>query len=213
LGVPEERARTIYKGHDVEWYDGIAAKTRADLGLSEKACLIGFLGNMRRLKGVDLILEAFSDLPGDGSVQILLIGEVRDPLIKDLYENHPFKQHIKILGFQENASTLLKLCDIFVMPSRKREGLCKAVAEAMSQSVPPIVSRIGGMPELVQDGESGLVVDPNSSTALAQGLRRLIDNPEERRRFGRNARERINEYFNIDQTISQTADLYKSIVN
>ena len=101
--------------------------------------------------------------------------------------------------------------DVFVMPSIKREGLPRAVIEAMAQGTPAIVSDVGGMPEIVVHGECGLVVPPKDPAALAKALIRLARDPVRCRRFSKRAPERIQSHFNIQTTIRQTVGLFRQL--
>ena len=84
--------------------------------------------------------------------------------------------------------------------------------EAMAYGVTPLVTRTGGNAELVVDGESGLVVEPGNETALAEALTWLYRNPARCAEMGRIARERIDQHFNIKDTVSRTFDLYQSLL-
>jgi glycosyltransferase involved in cell wall biosynthesis len=99
------------------------------------------------------------------------------------------------------------------MPSVEREGLSKALLEAMSLGITPIVTRVGGMPEVVIHEQNGLVVPPRSSEELAAAILRLYKNEEERRSFARNAKNTIYERFNVDGTTRETMALYRRLVS
>ena len=99
------------------------------------------------------------------------------------------------------------------MPSRYREGLPKAVLEAMIQGVPVVVSRIGGMPELIRDGIDGIVVDPRCEDCLADALALLHSDKLLRERYSEAGRERINQAFNFQDTVRQTHLLYQAVLS
>ena len=94
--------------------------------------------------------------------------------------------------------------DVFVMPSLEREGLPRAVIEAMAQGIPAFVTDVGGMPEIVVNGECGLVVPPNDPEALSQAIISLAKDTSLCRRFSDNASMRIRDHFNIQATIRET---------
>ncbi|NDC39408.1 MAG: glycosyltransferase, partial [Proteobacteria bacterium] len=122
------------------------------------------------------------------------------------------KERVHELGFRPDAASLLRLCDFVVMPSREREGFGKAVVEGMAQGIPAIVSRVGGMPELVEHNRSGLVVEPKDPEALAQALLTLANHSELRKELGAHARKRIEETFTISRTIDQTFAMYQEVL-
>ena len=116
------------------------------------------------------------------------------------------------MGFREDAPALSAACDVFCLPSTKREGLPRAVIEAMAYSVPPVVTNSGGSPELVVDGTSGIIVPPKDAAALAAAFVELYRDPERRRAMGEAARCRIGEDFRNETTIEETIRLYEELV-
>jgi glycosyltransferase involved in cell wall biosynthesis len=211
-GVPPRRLRTIYKGHDVAWYRPAPRGALREFGVPDEAFVLGFAGNMRPVKGVDVLLRAALALPPSRPVHLLLMGEVRDRRVEQLARAPGLRDRVHLAGHRPDAASLSGACDAVVMPSIAREGLPRAVIEAMAQGVAPIVSAVGGMPELVVDGECGLVVPPSDPAALADAIVRLARDPGLRRRYGRAARQRIVEHFNIDKTVAETAALYESLL-
>ena len=147
--------------------------------------------------------------------RLLIIGRGE---LKKYYEEQAEKLRIRdkiyFVGYVSDfdLAKYYNLCDVFVMPSVEREGLPRAVIEAMVQSIPPIVTNVGGMPELVVDRECGLVVPPRDPEALADAIVARARNPGMRREYGRRARERIQTYFNIEQTIEQMLALFREVL-
>jgi glycosyltransferase involved in cell wall biosynthesis len=124
----------------------------------------------------------------------------------------PAASHIHVLGYRKDAPALTAACDVFVLPSTKREGLARSLIEAMAYGVAPVVTDCGGSPELVQHGVSGLVVPVADAAALAAAIRMLHDDAALRARLGAGARERIGRDFRIEDTIAKTLALYRSLV-
>lgn len=211
-GVPPERLTTIYKGHDVSWYQGSPADALAEFGIPPEALTVACAANMRPVKGVDVLLKAAALLPKHEEVHLLLLGEVRDSAISRLCTALP--PHIKphLPGFRPDAVSLLGAAQVFVMPSRAREGLPKAVIEAMAQSRAVIVSDAGGLPELVRHNIDGLVVPAGDAQALAQALTRLMGDAELRKRLGGSAKERIKNDFSIVKTVNRVFTLYQELM-
>jgi L-malate glycosyltransferase len=208
-GVSAERAVTIYKGHSTEWYQQQPIR-RSELRIPENAFLIGCTANMRHLKGVDLLIRAFGALPKEA--HLVLVGEIRDPLITDLLATSPARARIHALGFRADAASIIASCNVSVMFSREREGFPKAVIESMIQGISAIVSDAGGMPEMVEEGVSGLIVPAGDQRALAEALRRLFHDRDLCTRMGVAARARVLSTFSIDQTIAKTAQLYRELL-
>jgi len=98
------------------------------------------------------------------------------------------------------------------LPTTKREGLCRAVLEANSYGVPAIVSDTGGNAELVKDGHSGIVVPPSKPQELADAILKLYNDRELCALYGKNAKERAVNKFNVEQGVQATLDVYLSLV-
>ena len=100
----------------------------------------------------------------------------------------------------------MKSFDIFALPSLS-EGLSSAIFEAMATSLPIIATKVGGIPELVKDGDNGLLVAPANPAALAHAIQQLADHPEESERMGMRGRERMEEQFTLERKILETERL------
>ena len=210
FGLPESRLVTIYKGHNPEWYEA-EQPSLDDLGIPPDAFVVGFTGNIRPVKGIDILIQAVSHIPRDRNVHFLLVGEVRDRRVKALSRDPELNKVLHFTGFRKDATALMRACQAYVMPSIEREGLPRGVVEAMCQSIPPIVTNVGGMPELVEDAVSGLVVPPRKPGALAVAILSLKHDEEFRASLGTAARSRIENHFHIDQTITQMSDLFREL--
>ncbi len=209
VGIPRSKLVTIYKGHEAQWYDSRSCESlRQLLGLDESAILVVAAANMRRVKGVDLLVRAAQLCSLPSTVHFVLIGEVRDPLITQLAKDPRIASNIHFLGSRTDAPWIVRGADLVVMPSRDREGLPKTVIEAMIQGVPPIVTNVGGMPELVRHMREGLVIPSEDVDTLVYSIEKLCGDPELRKSLGTAARSKILRDFNSTATIQETLDLY-----
>ncbi|RQD56882.1 MAG: glycosyltransferase family 1 protein [Desulfonatronovibrio sp. MSAO_Bac4] len=209
-GVRPNKLTTIYKGHDFSWYHGLPCiDLNSEFKIPENAFVVGCAANMRRVKGVDILLKSLLELPEN--VHALLLGEVRDPLIKTLAKKPELKYRVHFAGFRKDAPAILGSCNLAVAPSRGREGLTKSIIEPMAQGVPAVVTEAGGLPEMVEHGVSGYVVPIDDPTALAKAIGILSSDPELCRQFGERAKESMQEKFSIDQTVSNTMQMYVDV--
>jgi len=213
LNLPASRLVTIYKGHDPAWYANLKAPPLSAFGIPEKAFVIGFTGRMRPVKGVDILIQAAHCIPKNHDFHFILAGEVKDPGITALASDPRIRDKFHFIGVREDAAAIAGKCDVFVMPSIAREGLPRSVIEAMAQGVTPVVSDVGGMPELVINNESGLVAPPGNPEALSKLISYLADNPGKRKKMGQNAKKRISDTFNINTTVSKTLALFQEVVD
>jgi glycosyltransferase involved in cell wall biosynthesis len=210
LRMPPERPVTIHKGHDLAWYTDPPADLVAE-GIPGGAFVICCVANYRPRKGIEVLVEAFERLPPDVPAWLLLVGRMDAPKLTRRIEASPARARIRRLGYRADAPSLAAASDVFCLPSVKREGLARALIEAMAYRVPPVVTDCGGSPELVVDGECGLVVPVNDSAALGAAITRLYRDPALRRRLGEAARERIGTRFRIEDTVRKTLALYAEL--
>ena len=209
LKLPEKKLVTIYKGHDTAWYPKPPRNILEEFGFPLESFIVGCAANMRPLKGIDVLIRAAEYIKGP--VQFLLIGEVRDKNIFRLVERSSASIHLT--GYRPDATMLLGACDLAVMPSLRREGLPKAMIEAMAQAVPAVVTDVGGMPELVRDGKDGLVVPPGDPIALAKAIEAIMMNPIRCLEMGKSAREQIETVFSLNRTVNKTLALYRQVLS
>lgn len=202
---------TVYKGHDLAWYQQPAADLAA-LRLPAGAFKVAMVANLRAHKGLHVLIAATYYLPDEAPIHILLVGpKPDDQAVLDAVSKAAHPERIHILGYRDDAPEVAAACDIIVLPTTKREGLARAVVEAMAYGRPAVISDSGGNAELVADGESGFVVPVNDPKALAAGIVKLWENPELRARFGQAAQHRIRDIFNVEQGMEKTLQIYREL--
>lgn len=212
LRLPPERLVRIYKGHSLDWYTQPPADLAA-AGVPAGAFVVGCTANYRPRKGIEYLVDAMADLPRAWNVHLVLVGRMGAKKLDRRIAASPAAGRIHRLGERADAPSIAAACDVFVMPSIKREGLARSLVEAMAYGVAPIVTDCGGSPELVVDGASGIVVPVRDAQALNAAIRRLYLDGRTRRGMGEAARRRIGEHFRIEDTIAQTLALYRSLVD
>lgn len=211
LRMPESRPVTIHKGHCLDWYD--AEPVDLDqFGIPHNAFVVACTANYRPRKGIGYLIDAIGMLPADIPMHLVLVGRMDADELTTRIEASPARDRIHRTGFRTDAPAVSAACDVFCMPSTKREGLARSIIEAMSYSVPPVVTDSGGSPELVVDGVSGFVVPPKDAKALAEKFETLYRDLELRSRMGRAARERIATHFRNEDTVRKTIALYEELV-
>lgn len=211
MHIPDRKLQRIYKGHDLEWYQGLPADL-TQFGVPEDAFVVCCTGRNSPGKGFDVLINAMDELPSDVDVHLLLVGDViNNDELQALAAGSSHSERIHFTGFRNDAPALAAASNVFVMPSKEREGLPRAVIEAMAYGVAPVVTNVGGMPELVEGGVSGLVVAPKNSGELSAAIERLYRDRGLASRLGKAARERIGRDFHTSQTVSETGELYKAL--
>jgi len=163
---------------------------------------------MHRQKAHEILLQALAR-PEVKSLNVLAYltgeGELLDPH-QALAEALGVAEKVVFAGFVTDLPPLLKAADIFVLSSRQ-ESLPVSLREAMAASLPVIATRVGGVPEAVEDGESGLLVPPEDPRALAEAMVRLASDAPMRERMGRRGYQIVQNKFNYDRWIEQTIDV------
>ncbi|MFS1985439.1 glycosyltransferase [Vibrio breoganii] len=209
----KSRATTVYKGHDQSWYKESPA-TLDEVPLHNGSFRLSMVANLRPRKGLSVFMDALALLPDGLNIDILLVGADPDnSKIQEMIERSTLRGRVHALGYREDAPEVAAASDVIILPTTKREGLCRAVLEANSYGIPAIVSDTGGNAELVADGDTGIVVPPSDAEALASAILKLYEDRELCKEFGRKAKERAINKFNVEQGVSKTLEIYQSLVN
>jgi glycosyltransferase involved in cell wall biosynthesis len=207
-GVTRSKCTTVYSG--LPWNDrppGPDDAIRRELGLPADAVVVGFAGNMRPVKGVDILLRAALLLKDEPKIRWLLLGHVKDQGVVRLLDHPDLRGRVHALGWRDDAERLLEAMDIFAMPSRS-EGFSRAITEAMERGLCPVATRVGGTPELIRDGVEGLLTPPEDAAALAAAIRRLAHDAALRSRLAAAARQRIRSDLTIESMVDPMMAMY-----
>lgn len=190
--------------------DGATPRLAVELGLPEDSLLVGAIGRLTRQKGPPVLIEAVAALRGrHPGVHVALIGdgELR-PSLEAHARRHGIHDHVHFLGRRRDATVLAGRIDVLAMPSLW-EGLPYALLDAMAAATPVVASRVGGIPDAVTDGETGLLVPPGDAAGLADAIASLAAAPDRRRRLGAAARACVHNRFTLTRMLADTADLYR----
>lgn len=180
-------------------------EARKDLGIPENAFVVGSVGELHKNKGFEYLVEAAHLLP---NITFCVIGEGEErKTLESRIKELGFAERFKLPGFLENAAQYQKAFDIFVLPSVK-EGLPYVLLEAGLASLPVVATNVGGIPEIIEDKNSGLLVQPKNPRELAEAISFLIKQPKHRVAFGEELRTRVASQFTLKHMLSQTERLY-----
>jgi glycosyltransferase involved in cell wall biosynthesis len=153
------------------------------------------------LRALPSVLEKFPD------VVLLIAGEgvLRQELEAEAMQLR-ISERVKLLGVRSDTSVLMSASDLFLFPSRF-EGMPNALLEAMGYGLPVIATGVQGVDEIIRDGENGILIPLDDPKAVSKAILRLLDNPEERRRLGKAARETIEKEYTLDKMCAQYENL------
>jgi sugar transferase (PEP-CTERM/EpsH1 system associated) len=215
LGIKRTRILPILNGVDVQKFAPDAAKRkqyREQWGFGQNDVLIGTVGRPMKVKNHQLMIRALKRLREQGyPVHFAIVGDTPLRSLKDelvaLAQSLGVADRVHFLGFQSDVPGYLNMFDIFVLPSLS-EGCSNVIQEAMATGLPIVASRVGGNPELVQDGETGLLFESNSVEALARALQTLLDDPQKAQALGNRALQRAREAFSLEKMVENYEALY-----
>jgi len=205
------KLKLIYNGlTEPVFYSRLEARKKLMPDLSPDTVWLGTIAELHRNKGLDILIEAFARLAPDYSNLNLLIigeGEEREHLAMQIARHHLINR-IHLLGQVPEGARYLKAFDIFTLPSRT-EALPYAVLEAGLAGLPVVTSRVGGIPEIIKNGETGLLVPPADPAALAGALKTLLPERYRESTLGRHLKTSVQQNFSRAQMLAQTLALYQ----
>lgn len=169
--------------------------------------IIGTICELTKNKGLDYLINACQNIEQDFSTYIIGEGEEKENLIS-LVKEKGLQEKIFFTGRIENAKTLLKAFDIFTLTSRK-EGLPYTILEAGQASLPVISSRIDGIPEIIENGKSGILTRSGDVAEITKALKYLMDKPDKRAQFGDALKATVIENFSKKKMLEKTIGFYR----
>ena len=208
--VSPSRVSVIYHGIERRPSpDGGAVLKKMRLGLPEEAPIIGTVGLLEEQKGTEYFIRAIPlILPSFPTARFVVIGS--GPLqgrLRALAEELGVSRSLHFLGWRDDAAEMIEAIDLFCLPSL-RESLGLVLLEAMSYAKPIVATRVEGIPEVVADGETGLLVSPKDPTSLAKGVLSLLARWDAAMEMGKKGKARLMEKFDAAQMGRQYERLY-----
>lgn len=204
---------TLHHGPDPVALSAVSPEgVREELGLPDGVLVVGTVANLKAHKGLDHLLRAAVDVRrAIPDVRFVVVGQ--GPLQHELREQARelgLNGTVVFTGYREDAPRVAAAFDVFVLSSLY-EGLSIALVEAMALGKPAVVTAVGGLPEVVVDGEHGLVVPPGNPSSLAEGILSLLRDAERRARLGDAARRRVAD-FDIRKAVRRIEEVYEEIL-
>ena len=219
LGVaPRERFVVIRLG--IELDERVApeqngrAESRRYLGISGDRFAVGWIGRMTAVKRTDDVLIAFKSLRDSGIDAVLcMVGDGPDRvLLEQRARELGVTRDMVFLGYQEDVAPFYAAFDALVLPSGN-EGTPVTVIEALAAELPVVATRVGGVPDVVRDGEDGFLVEAGATDDLAERLGRLARDPALRARMGKKGRERVLPRYAVERLVDDVDELYRSLLS
>jgi glycosyltransferase involved in cell wall biosynthesis len=213
-GVEPDRTVTVHEGIDVAHVDAAPrADVHSELWLPHGAPLVGNIGALVAHKGQHVLVDAAAlvvrAVP-DARFVILGEGELRQALQHQI-ARLGLERHVHLAGFRPDALSWLKAFDVFVMSS-VMEGLGTSLLDAMACAKAVVATLAGGIPEVVSDRETGLLVAPRDAPAMARAIIRLLERDDLRQTLGQAGRARLLARFTVERMVQETLDVYARLL-
>lgn len=218
-GVKRDRIRVLHSGLDGRWVgaemDGAGSAVRRRLGIADHAVVIGTVGNIFPRKGYDIMLRALPEiLAAVPDVHYLVLGqgdEEHERSLRLQCRDLGLTGRVHFLGFERQVRALLDAMNLYVQPSLM-EGFGIAVLEAMARERAVVASRTGGLPDIVVNGETGLLVPPGDVGELARAVTALLKDPDGRKEMGRKGRQRVMKQFTVEAMMNGLSSVYAGLI-
>ena len=219
-GYNESKIVVIRNGVDTSKFGGAAdpARVRRELGVPDGVPLVLVVSRLTRFKGLEQMIEAAAILKSQGtSARVVIVGETAPSekayleRLKRHADEHRVADRVIFAGLRSDVPALLAAADVSVMPSLN-EALSNVLLESMAAGAPTVATRVGGTPEALIHEETGLLVPPGESRALAAAIVRLLEDRSAAARLGRSARQFVHTRFSVDQMVRATEQLYTSLL-
>jgi glycosyltransferase involved in cell wall biosynthesis len=212
-GIPSRKIDIVHEGVDVERVAAMpSGNVHAVLFLPTHSPVVGNIGALVAQKNHHTLIDAAAlvvrAVP-DVRFVILGEGELR-PTLEDQIKQKHLERHVFLAGFRADVLELMKDFDVFALSSIQ-EGLCTSLVDAMAAAKPAVATAVGGVPEVVADGETGFLVASRDHHALAEKIVRLLKDEQLRRRMGDAGLARARRLFTVERMVEQTAAVYERL--
>ena len=214
--LPEEKIVTVYNGIELAKFDATAVNRlekikEFNFNTSDK--IIGIIGRLVEQKGQAYFLEMMLILKQNyPNIKSLVIGDgpLKENLIRKTKELH-LEENVIFTGLRNDVADLLKAIDILVSSSTY-EGLPMILLEAMAAAKPIVATRVGGNPEIIDEGKTGFLVPAKDPQALANRVSALLNNSEYAQRIGKSAQEKVHNLYSIEKMLQDTENIYDKLL-
>ncbi len=185
---------------------------RKGLGIHGEQRVVGTVSFLRPEKGLNVLIEAMSLVKKEFPKICCLIvgaGQEHEKLLEQISQQQLGKT-VTIIGFREDIPELLRIMDVFVLPSLE-EGMPQSLLQALATERAVVASSVGSIPEVISDGQTGLLVSPQDPVALAKQVRWLLREPVQGRNMGQAGRQVVLASYSLDSMVEKTESLYSAL--
>lgn len=215
LGVSPGKTHVIYPGVELpKRQPGDGRSVRGELDLGYDSPLIGFVGRLYPVKGGEQAIRAFAAVvQGLPQARLIVAGDGPERRrLEEIAVSLGVGQTVQFLGYREDVHSIMAAIDALAIPSLT-ESLPRAALEAMAAGKPVVATRVGGIPEVVEDGVTGLLAEPGDTAGLARSLVRLLSDGTLARRMGDRGREKVEKIFSASASVARYEQLYRLVLD
>ena len=224
LGIPASKGRVIYDAFDMQPYENLQAseKLRAEFGFDAGDFIVCIVGRIEWWKGHDDFIRAMAEVLGVlpnakaliiGSPDPTASGELFHQKILALIDELEMKEHVLFTGFRTDIPQLMAMSDVVVHGSSQPEPFGRVVVEAMLAGSPVIGTAAGGVLDIIDDKETGLLVPCQDPKAMAKAILYLAQHPESAKEMSVKAKREAMERFSVGQHVQKVQSLYEALLN
>jgi len=212
-----DKISVVYNGLDPENMEFLPReKARAYLSqrhpkltLKENDLVLGCVANFYKTKGLPYLINSIPFLEPN-NIKLLIVGDGKErKTLEAIIRKNKLENNVFLLGKIPQAQKYLKAFDVFALPSLK-EGFPWVVLEAMAAETPVVATKVGALPEIIENGKEGFLVAPGNSKMLAEKIREVIENPQKGKEMARQAKQKIKERFSLEKMVSETKRIISS---
>ena len=214
--IREDRIVVVSLGLDLEGFVKFShrnGEVRRELGVSDNCKLVGIVGRLVPIKNHNLFFDAarrITEKLTDVRFVVVGDGELRDEL-RGFIQKLGIEDKVSFLGWRNDLAKIYSDLDVLVLTSLN-EGTPVAVIEAMASEVPVVATRVGGVPDLVDDGVTGYLVESGDKVGLVEAITKVLNNPEEAHMMGEAGRRKVYPDYDISNLVQHLEGLYKELL-
>jgi L-malate glycosyltransferase len=209
--LPGKRIRVIHNGVDFHKIRGVADinEKRRELEIPDGYGVVGSAARLDEVKNLPMMLRAFQRVVMDRSKTLLLIAGTGtlENRMKGLARELGIERKVRFVGLRHDLPDLMRIFNIFLLTSFT-EGISITLLEAMANGIPAVVTKVGGNPEVVVDGETGYLVPLGEDKKMAERILELLGNPETAGKMGTRGMERVGKSFSFTRMMASYLDVY-----
>ncbi len=219
LGMPAEKVRLMPGGVDTQLFQPIDSKAeiKRELGVPEEAPLVGMVGRLDHVKGHEHFLEAASMVAEKmPDARFVIVGEeinITVARLKKLADKLNIPDKLVFVNSRIEINRLVAALDVGVVSSTGSEALSRVALEYMACGVPVVATRVGGLPEMVENETVGLTVPPANPGAMADAVQRMLEDPDDARKMGGEGRRRAVELYSREALARKAEKFFTEIIN